>query len=230
MDSVSGTLALGGGLLSFLSPCVLPLIPAYVSYLTGATAVDWARGSQAAAWQAAWRALAFILGFSLVFVSLGASASLIGHFLLAYRVLVRQIAGIFIIAMGIYMTGLIRLPGLYREQRVDYRPRAMGFWPAVGLGMAFAVGWTPCVGPVLASILMVAANSHTVGQGAYLLALYSLGLGLPFFLAALLIGWFGRFRQALNRYLPYVSLVGGLILVIFGILVLTNRVQLFLAG
>lgn len=230
VDTVSSALAFSGGLLSFLSPCVLPLIPAYVGYLTGAAAAEWGRGGRAVRWLAAWRAVAFILGFSLVFVSLGASASFLGSFLLAHRVLVRQIAGIFIIVMGIYMTGLIRLPGLYREQRVDYRPRAMGFLPAVGLGMAFAVGWTPCVGPVLASILMVATNSHTVGQGAYLLALYSLGLGLPFFLAALLIGWLGRFRQALNRYLPYVSLVGGMILVVFGILVLTNRVQLFVGG
>ncbi|TDA66914.1 MAG: cytochrome c biogenesis protein CcdA [Clostridia bacterium] len=227
---VSGLFAFGGGLVSFVSPCVLPLIPAYVTYLTGSSAAEWGAGGSASRWLVAWRALAFIFGFSLVFVALGASASFIGQLLLGYRDVWQRVAGIFIIAFGIYMTGLIRIPGLYREQRVDYRPRAMGFFPALGLGMAFAVGWTPCVGPVLASILVYAASAQTVGQGVYLLGLYSLGLGLPFFLAALLLGYFSRFRRFFNRYLPHVSLVGGLILVAFGLLVLTGKLQLLTLG
>lgn len=230
MELASGLVAFGGGLLSFLSPCVLPLIPAYVTYLTGSSATEWSAGIPASRWLVAGRALAFIFGFSLIFVALGASASFIGQLLLGYRGALQQVAGIFIIAFGIYMTGLIRIPGLYREQRVDYRPRAMGFFPALGLGMAFAVGWTPCVGPVLASILVYAASSQTVGQGAYLLGLYSLGLGVPFFVAALLLGYFGRFRRFFNRYLPHVSLAGGLVLVVFGILVFTGKLQVLAVG
>lgn len=213
--------AFGAGLLSFLSPCILPLIPAYLSYLGGSAALVEGEGSRR--WLLVRRAVLFVLGFSLVFILLGASATLLGSFLLANRELFRRLAGLIIIAFGVVATGLVPWARLYGEKRLAWQPRGQGEPVAFLLGLAFAMGWTPCVGPALASILVYAGSTETVRGGMVLLGVYSMGLGLPFIAAALLFERFAAFKNWFRRFLPRLSLVMGGILVVFGLLVFFNR-------
>jgi cytochrome c-type biogenesis protein len=209
------------GLVSFLSPCVLPMVPGYVSFLTGAPSTGAAPDRRRASLVGA--SLLFVAGFTAVFVALGSTASVAGMALGAYRPLLSRAAGLLIIAFGVVMLGVVRLPGLYREVRFDLsRARGHGWWTAPALGAAFAFGWTPCVGPVLGSILLLAGSGASLGTGALLLVSYSLGLGVPFVVFALFLARLTPLLHWLERHAGAVSKVGGAVLVAFGALLLTG--------
>jgi len=213
------------GLISFLSPCVLPLVPPYLVYLTGATiehvATEEVKASKRAVMLSA---LLFVLGFSTVFVALGASASLIGAVVRAWSAELSIIAGIVIIIMGLHFLGLTRIGLLMREGRLPI-PKPVGLWGAYVMGLAFAFGWTPCIGPILAAILSVAASATTVSKGAVLLAVYSAGLGIPFLLAAFAVEQFSAAFARMKRHLATVERVMGALLVLTGIGFLTGTVS-----
>ena len=223
MHDVSVPAAVLAGLISFLSPCVLPLVPPYLVYLTGATIEHVANdeGVQASKRAVMTSALVFVLGFSTVFVALGASASLIGGFIRAWSAELSILAGVIIIIMGLHFLGLTRIGLLMREGRLPI-PKPVGLWGAYVMGLAFAFGWTPCIGPVLAAILAVAAAKETVLKGAGLLAVYSAGLGIPFLIAAFAIEPFAAFMTRFKRHLGTVEKVMGVLLVFTGIAFLTG--------
>jgi cytochrome c-type biogenesis protein len=231
IENVTLLAAFGAGLLSFISPCVLPLIPGYLSYISGLS-LDEMRGTGTGAVVVATPAvrnrvllssLAFILGFSLVFVALGASASAIGQFLMLRLTILGRIAGAIIILFGFHTMGLLRIDWLYQEKRVQTTQRPTGFIGAVLVGIAFAFGWTPCIGPILAGILAIAGAQNTIGQGVKLLAAYSLGLAIPFFAAALAINRFFAAFARIRKHYHIIELASGALLVIIGILIFTNR-------
>lgn len=233
-ENVTLLAAFGAGVLSFISPCVLPLIPGYLSYVSGLSLDDMRGGEGAspvprsgtqpgARRRVVIASLAFILGFSLVFVSLGASASLIGQFLMSRLTLLGRIAGAIIIIFGLHTMGVFRIEWLYQDARVQSQRRPAGFFGAILVGIAFAFGWTPCIGPILAGILAVAAAQDTVGDGVRLLSAYSLGLGVPFLGTALAINRFFAAFAKIRRYYHTIELVSGGLLVVIGVLIFTNR-------
>lgn len=210
------------GVLSFLSPCVLPLIPGYLSFMTGLSSAEIEQGSARA--KVLVPALMFVGGFTAVFVSMGATASVLGRFLVDYRDVIEKVAGLAVIAFGILMLGIIRVPWLYGEARVDLeKSRAFGRGASFVMGAAFAAGWTPCVGPILGTILTMAGSAGSVGQGALLLVVYSLGLGVPFIAVAVLFGRAAGMLRWLNRRSLLINRVAGSLLVIVGLLILTGR-------
>ncbi|MGO3929819.1 cytochrome c biogenesis protein CcdA [Rhodopseudomonas pseudopalustris] len=218
--------ALLAGLVSFLSPCVLPLVPPYLIYLTGATIEHVATGETPSASRRAVliAALMFVLGFSTVFVALGASASLVGSLIRTWSAELSIAAGIVIIIMGLHFLGLTRIGLLMREGRLTI-PKPVGLWGAYVMGLAFAFGWTPCIGPILAAILSVAAAEATVAKGAGLLAVYSAGLGIPFLLAALMVEQFSTLFARMKRHLVTVERIMGVLMVLTGIGFLTGAVS-----
>jgi cytochrome c-type biogenesis protein len=218
--------ALAAGTLSFLSPCVLPLVPPYLVYLAGTSLERLADADPAAAVKrdTVVASLLFVAGFSTVFVTLGAGASVIGGLLRAYSDVLGTIAGIAIIVMGLHFLGLTRIDLLMREKRAEIA-RPVGLWGAYAMGLAFAFGWTPCIGPILAAILAVAASEATVAKGAGLLAVYSLGLGIPFVVAALAVEPFAAFLVRFRRRLAMVERVMGGLLVLTGIAFLTGFIS-----
>jgi cytochrome c-type biogenesis protein len=231
-ENVTLLAAFGAGVLSFISPCVLPLIPGYLSYVSGLSLDDLRAGTSQTTGVAAppdarrrviVASLAFILGFSIVFVSLGASASLIGQFLMSRLTLLGRIAGAIIIVFGLHTMGVFRIEWLYQDKRVQSNRRPAGFVGATLVGIAFAFGWTPCIGPILAGILAVAAAQDTVGDGVRLLLAYSLGLGVPFFATALAIDRFFAAFAKIRRHYHKIELVSGALLVIIGVLIFTNN-------
>src|ERR1700709_2764598 len=217
IHDVSIPAALPAGLISFLSPCVLPLVPPYLIYLTGATIEQVAHGENKASSRRAVMiaAVMFVLGFSTVFVALGASASFIGGLIRAWSAQLSILAGIVIIVMGLHFLGLTRIGLLMREGRLT-APKPVGLWGAYVMGFAFAFGWTPCIGPILAAILAVAASEATLTKGASLLAVYSAGLGIPFVIAAFAIEPFAKFLSRFRAYMPVVERVMGGLLVLTG--------------
>ncbi len=214
------------GLLSFVSPCVLPLVPPYLTFLAGTTLTELSvvKNNGRARRDIVLTALVFVLGFTTVFVALGATASLFGQVVRAYSTLLGTLAGIAIIAMGLHFLGAFRFAFLYREARVNI-VKPVGLWGAYVMGLAFAFGWTPCIGPILAAILSLAGSEDTVAKGAGLLAVYSLGLGLPFLGAALMIEPFLRFIRHFSRYFVRVEQGVGVLLVLTGIGFLTGGMQ-----
>lgn len=209
-------LAFAAGLLSFLSPCVLPLVPSYLAYVGGSSA-------QARTRVVVLRnSLLFILGFSLVFIALGASASAFGSLLREYRGPFMTASGVLVVLFGLVMLGVLKLPFLYRDTRRTLKGDSSTPWGAVLLGVAFAAGWTPCIGPVLGGILTLAGATGTLSQGVLLLTSYALGLALPFFLAALALESFLKFSTAFRHYLPWVERVAGGLLVLAGVLMVTG--------
>jgi cytochrome c-type biogenesis protein len=210
--------ALLAGLVSFLSPCVLPLVPPYLVYLAGASLERLADAEPAPRVRrdTVLAAVLFVAGFSTVFVALGASASVIGAMLRFYSYELSIVAGIAIIVMGLHFLGLTPISFLNRQARLE-APKPVGLWGAYVMGLAFALGWTPCIGPILAAILAVAATQATVAKGAGLLAVYSLGLGLPFIIAAFAIEPFAAFLARFRTHLAYVERVMGGLLVLTGI-------------
>ncbi len=213
-------LAFGGGILSFLAPCTLPLLPGYLSYISGLSAEEVRERQNVNVVLGA--SVLFVVGFSLVFVSLGATLSYLGSVIDPHRQTLTRIAGIFIIVMALVMLGVFRVPLLYRESRFHV-PRQWGVWSAFPLGMAFAFGWSPCIGPILTPIYAAATTEGSAQRGALLLFVYSLGLGVPFLAVALFterffgyIGWFKRHYRALN-------LSGGSVLLVMGVFLLLGR-------
>jgi cytochrome c-type biogenesis protein len=215
------------GLLSFLSPCVLPLVPPYLTFIAGTTIEDVAheRVSQARR-DVFLAAILFVLGFSSVFVALGATASFFGQMLRAHIAALSLIAGLAIILMGLHFLGVFRLTFLYREKRVEVA-KPLGLWGAYVMGLAFAFGWTPCIGPILAAILAIAASEETAWRGAGLLAVYSLGLGVPFLLAAIALEPFIGFLKKFRTHFGAVERVVGALLIATGIGFLTGAMQNF---
>ena len=226
MHNVSFSAALIAGVLSFLSPCVLPLVPPYLIYLTGATIERVAHDEVAASSRRAVMisALLFVLGFSTVFVALGATASLIGGVIRAWSAELSIAAGIAIVLMGLHFLGLTRIGLLMREGRLSI-PKPVGLWGAYVMGLAFAFGWTPCIGPILAAILSMAAAEATVAKGAGMLAVYSAGLGLPFLVAAFMVEQFSSLFARMKRHLASVERAMGVLLVVTGIGFLTGSVS-----
>jgi cytochrome c-type biogenesis protein len=226
IHDVSIPAALIAGLVSFLSPCVLPLVPPYLIYLTGATIEHVANDETASSSRRAVMisAVMFVLGFSTVFVALGASASLIGSLIRAWSEQLSIVAGIVIILMGLHFLGLTRIAFLMWEGRLPI-PKPMGLWGAYLMGLAFAFGWTPCIGPILAAILSIAAAEATVARGAGLLAIYSAGLGIPFLIAAFMVEQFSSLFARMKRHLASVERAMGVLLVITGIGFLTGAMS-----
>jgi cytochrome c-type biogenesis protein len=218
MPNVTIAAALAAGMLSFLSPCVLPLVPPYLVYLTG-TSLERFADSEAeprVRRETITAALLFVLGFSTVFVALGVGASAIGELLRAYSYVLGKIAGVIIIIMGLHFLGLTPIAWLMREKRVEIA-KPVGLWGAYLMGLAFAFGWTPCIGPILSAILAIAGSEGSVGRGAGLLAIYSLGLGVPFIVAALAIEKFAAFLAQFRAYLGLVERAMGGLLVVAGV-------------
>ena len=217
MVDVSLPAAALGGLVSFLSPCVLPLVPPYLSFLAGTTFDRLKAGDDAAVRRRALlAALLFVAGFSTVFVLLGATASVLGQVLRQYLVVLSTVAGLAIIAMGLHFLGVFRIGLLYREARFSV-PRPVGLWGAYVMGLAFAFGWTPCIGPILAAILTLAGSEASVGKGAALLAVYSAGLGIPFLLAAFAMKPFAAFMKRMRTRLALIEKAMGGLLVLTGV-------------
>src|SRR6478735_9130672 len=218
--------ALFAGLVSFLSPCVLPLVPPYLVYLAG-TSLERIAEQEApprVRRDTVLAAALFVAGFSTIFVALGASASMIGSLLRFYSNELAIVAGIAIIVMGLHFLGLTPIGFLYRQARMEMQ-KPVGLWGAYVMGLAFAIGWTPCIGPILAAILAIAASEATVVKGAGLLAVYSLGLGLPFLAAAFAVEPFAKFLARFRAYLPMVEKTMGALLVLTGIAFLTGFVS-----
>ena len=227
---ISYVSALGAGALSFLSPCVLPLVPPYLCYMAGVS-TDQFTNEQAANTSSRKAlliaSLAFVLGFSTVFILIGAGATSIGQFLRNWQDVLAKIAGLLIIAMGLNFLGILKIPLLYREARFNPDQKSVGIWPSYLMGLAFAFGWTPCIGPVLGPILTLAGGKDTVWQGAGLLAVYSAGLGIPFLGAALFSGQFMRFATKFRKRMGLVEKIIGVLLIFSGLMFLTGGMQYF---
>jgi cytochrome c-type biogenesis protein len=224
-SNVTISAAAAAGLLSFLSPCVLPLVPPYLTFIAGTGLEEMVEGGERRARRDTLiAAVLFVLGFSTVFVILGATASAVGQTVRAHLPLLSALAGLVIIAMGLHFLGVFRLSLLYREKRMSVE-KPVGLWGAYVMGLAFAFGWTPCIGPILAAILAVASSEESVGQGAVLLAAYSLGLGLPFLLAALAMEPFIHFLRRFKAHFGKVERAVGVLLVLTGVLFLTGGLQ-----
>jgi cytochrome c-type biogenesis protein len=228
MDNVSFVAAFVAGVLSFISPCVLPLVPGYLSFVSGVTLEQMRQGGEGSRGRGRVFAasLAFVLGFSAVFVSLGASASAVGQFVGENLRVLARIGGIVIILFGLHTMGLLRIRWLYAEKRVQTERKPATPAGAFLVGLAFAFGWTPCIGPILAAILAVAATQDTVGQGVQLLAVYSAGLGIPFLLTSLAVDRFFSAFARIRRHYKAIEVTAGALMVAIGVLIFTNRFTL----
>jgi len=223
--SVGVVISFTAGLLSFLSPCVLPLIPSYVSFITGLSLDDVQRSRRIALVHS----LLFVTGFTLIFLALGATATVLGRVMFHYRDWVGRIGGVLVIVMGLYLLGVFNIGMFSRERRVHIAEKPLGYLGTVLVGMAFAAGWTPCIGPILGAVLTYTASSADLNRGLLLLLAYSLGLAVPFLLAALMID---RFMAAFRRHrgaLVWVSRVSGALLVVVGVLMITGSMTILTA-
>jgi cytochrome c-type biogenesis protein len=221
---ISLLLALGAGILSFLSPCVLPLVPSYLTFVTGMSLEDLEGG--VARGRVLRMALLFTLGFSIVFVVLGATASFLGQFLRSYDLWMARIGGGVLVLLGIHLTGVLKLTPLLREKRVHVADSPTGTLGALGVGMAFGAGWTPCIGPVLGGILTYAAVRETFWGGVGLLTVYSAGLAIPFLLSAVALDRFLVSFRKIRPWLPTIQIVSGVLLIVVGVLLLTGSFTL----
>jgi cytochrome c-type biogenesis protein len=212
------------GILSFVSPCVLPLVPAYLANLAGSTAIE--SETRTSRWPAFFHSLCFVLGFTIIFVGLGASVGLLGTVITAHTNVLRYVAGSAVILMGVFIILALKIPWLNYEKRLHFKPsRNPGYFRSVIMGAAFALGWTPCVGPVLGSILALAWSSHDVLLGAQLLIVYSLGMGIPFIIIGLAWGAVMPLWKTINKHLGVISIVSGALLIVLGILILTDNLS-----
>jgi cytochrome c-type biogenesis protein len=216
--SVGVLVAFMAGLLSFLSPCVLPLIPSYVTFVTGLSLED----VQEARRTTLVHSLLFILGFTLIFLALGASATLLGRVLLAGRVWISRVGGAMVVLFGLYLLGVFDSAMLARERRLHLADKPVGYLGTVLVGVAFGAGWTPCIGPILGSILLLTASTADLGRGLALLLAYSIGLGIPFLLAALAIERFIAVFARMRRHMAWISRLSGALLIVVGVLMITN--------
>ena len=221
--------AFGAGVLSFVSPCVLPLVPPYLGFLAGVS-LDELTGTndqKAARAQVFRSSLAFVLGFATIFIALGAAATLIGQVLRQYIAYFAPVAGVIVIIMGLHFLGVFKISLMFREARFHVERKPAGMVGAYLVGLAFALGWTPCIGPILGTIMAVAATEDTVYQGVLLLTFYTAGLGLPFLAAALFAGPFLRFMKDFRRHMGMVERVMGVFLVVTGVLFITGHMASF---
>lgn len=228
MVDVNVLVAFTAGLLSFLSPCVLPIIPSYLSFVSGVSLEEMgsAHTTGNVRRRVVFNSLAFIVGFSVIFVSLGASASYLGSLFLGYRNFIRTLGGAFIILVGIYLMGFFKISLLDRYLQFNLRDKPAGYLGSVLVGVTFAVAWIPCVGPILGAILTLAAASSEIGRGIFYLTTYAAGLAIPFFLSAVAVNSFFEFSQKFRRYLQVVHVAAGILLVIVGILLITDYMTL----
>ena len=223
--------AFGAGVLSFISPCILPIIPSYMFFIGGTSAGalksaedEEKKKSQR---QIILSSLCFILGFSLVFIAMGATATGIGQALKSHQDLLRKLGGIVIIVLGLHMMGAIQIKALLYEKRMHFKARPPGYFGALLIGISFALGWTPCIGPILGTILGVASTKTQISEGVSLLSMYSLGLAIPFFATALLMDkLFVHFRK-LQKHMQTISIISGVFMILIGIMVFTNMLQVF---
>ena len=214
-------IAFTAGVLSFLSPCVLPLVPSYLTFVTGMSLEDIQEGVDRRATFV--HSTLFVIGFSSIFILLGASASFLGQFLRHYEVWIARIGGVVIIVLGLHLAGVFRLTPLLREKRVYLKDKPAGYLGTLGVGMAFGAGWTPCIGPILGAILTYGMTQDTMWAGVGLLSVYSLGLAIPFLLASLALDRFLLTFQRFRRWIPVVERASGVLLIVLGILLLTGQ-------
>jgi len=216
--SISLFLAFWGGIISFFSPCILPLVPLYLSYISGISLQELTSSRKTLIF----KVLVFILGFSIFFSLLGASASFLGNWLLIYRDLLNRIGGVILILFGISFLGILKIPFLYREARINLKTTG-GYLGAFLLGFVFALGWTPCVTPILSSIFLFATREESLYRGILLLFSYALGIGIPFILVAFFIDTFLKNTSRIKKVLPYVSFVSGIFLIVIGVFMLFGK-------
>ena len=223
-QTLSFMIAFSAGFLSFISPCVLPLVPSYLAYITGLSLDELTREGQTRRirWTSIKNSILFILGFSSVFILFGASATAAGRLLLTYQEALRQVGGVLIVLFGLYIMGVLKLPFLMGEKRFHFNRKPVGHFGTFLVGIAFAAGWTPCVGPILGAILLYASTTESVLQGIWLLTFYSLGLGLPLFASSLGLNAFLDQSKRIRSYMRSVSLVSGLFLIVVGVMIFTN--------
>ena len=222
LTDISYWTAFAAGFLSFISPCVLPLVPAYIANLAGASAIE--TDNTRKVWPTLLHSVAFVLGFSILFILMGASAGLIGSSITAYSEALRIVAGIVIIIFGIFLIAAKEIPWLNYEKRVHLQgARNPGYIRSLLIGAAFAVGWTPCIGPILGSILFMASYTQEIARGAALLATYSLGMAIPFLLIGLVWSYVVPYWRGITRHLGIISIISGILLIIIGILMLTGQ-------
>jgi cytochrome c-type biogenesis protein len=226
LENVSYLLAFSAGLLSFLSPCILPLVPAYLTYLTGSQLKEITEKKIKI--KAFWKAVGFVIGFSFIFILMGVTVTGLGAFLVDYWHIFIKISGILIILLGLHMIGVFKLTWLYKEKRFSPALDRAKPFSSVLIGMAFAAGWTPCVGPILSAILIYAGSMDTMNKGMMLLVFYSLGMSLPFLIAALMIDKLAKLLKKVSRILPVISIISGILLVILGILIFTENMSLLI--
>jgi len=212
-------IAFTAGILAFFSPCFLPLVPAYLIYITGLSFEE----IKNVRLTTVVHSLLFILGFTIVFVVLGTVANLVGQFLFGFKDLIRVLGGSLIILLGFYLLGILKLPFLDLERKISIAQKPAGYLGSIFVGMVFALGWTPCIGPILAGILVLASQTQTVGQGALMLIVFSLGLGLPLFLVSLAVNYSLSLLKKINNYLGAIHFISGVLLVIVGILLIYGR-------
>ena len=217
-------IAFTAGIFSFLSPCVLPLVPSYLTFVTGMSLEDLQEGVDRRTTFT--HSLLFVLGFSSIFILLGASASFLGQFFRAYEVWITRIGGVVIVLLGMHLAGLFRMTPLLREKRLHLNDKPAGYLGTLGVGVAFGAGWTPCIGPALGAILTYGMAQDTMWAGVGLLTVYSLGLAIPFLLASLALDWFLQTFQKFRAWIPVVEKASGVLLILLGILLLTGQFTL----
>ena len=227
MKDVSFSLAFLAGILSFLSPCVLPLVPSYITFITGVSFEDLKEGTdrKRIRFLTVTNSFAFIAGFSTIFIALGASSSAVGRFMFQYQDWIRNIGGVLVIFFGLFVSGIIRLDFLTRERKFHLSGKPAGYVGTFLVGMTFAAAWTPCIGPILGTILLYASSKGSAAYGFKLLAVYSLGLAVPFFISSLMFNSFLSYSAKIRKYMRGIMLVSGIVLIAFGLLLLTNNVR-----
>ena len=221
-------IAFAAGLLSFVSPCVLPLVPSYVTYITGLTLEELTSETERARVRGVIivNSLLFIAGFSAVFIAFGASASLVGQLLMTYQEFIRKLGGVLIVVFGLYVMGVLKIKFLMSEMRVHFQRRPAGYVGSFLVGVAFAAGWTPCVGPILGTILLYASTTDSMLTGVKLLASYSLGIALPLFVTALAVDSFLNYFKKVRAYMYGISVASGVFLILVGVMIYTNSLTL----
>jgi cytochrome c-type biogenesis protein len=227
VESVPYPAAFLAGLLSFFSPCILPLIPAYFSFITGYS-IEELTGEQTAniRTKVFLSTVSYVLGFSLVFILMGASASYLGGFIFKYREPIRIVGGVLIIILGFHLIGVFRIRSLEFEKRIHLKKKPLHFFGTFIIGMAFGAGWSPCIGPLLGSILIIAGNQETVGQGILLLGVYSAGLAIPFVVISIFINLLIIFIKKATKAMTFINAAAGVLLILVGFLLVTNKLNL----
>lgn len=223
-ENVSILVAFSAGLISFLSPCILPLIPSYMAFITGVSMEELSHEQNLKRIRkiVVVNSLLFILGFSIIFIALGASATFIGKFLAQHIRWFEIVGGVVVILLGLHFAGVFRLKFLERERKIQVQEKPIGLLGTIVVGMAFGAGWMPCVGPILGAILTMAATTQNVAKGILLLAVYSLGLGIPFFLSGVIIHKFFEYFKTLRKYFRVIAVAGGILLITVGVLLISG--------